>query len=223
MTTTVDIALTGKGQRYAAEMSAVADTTTTVDTGQKSNAFDILTLQVDRTSRKALATSIEALIDMLDDISPDPDLEETADDEPSLGWTSNGPQATSNLFLDGRGSAYDDREEENEHGGDINDEPQAGADGRTWEDDEHSLGWTVTASLTGDLKCFGSEGDLELELGTTEHVDQRKAVILVEGTWNTPDGEPDLGWGNNPGKGYQVGDTGDDRKGDDEREQPDHY
>ncbi|WP_366510470.1 hypothetical protein, partial [Mesorhizobium sp.] len=41
-------------------------------------------------SRKSLAGSIEALIDMLDDLSPDPDLEDSADDEPSLGWSADG-------------------------------------------------------------------------------------------------------------------------------------
>ncbi|MGX9055182.1 hypothetical protein [Mesorhizobium sp. 43Arga] len=58
---------------------------------------------------------------MLDDLSPDPDLEDEADLEPSLGWGERGPQATM-PWQDGRGSPYDDREEENEHGGDINDE-----------------------------------------------------------------------------------------------------
>ncbi|MET3597181.1 hypothetical protein ABID26_006605 [Mesorhizobium shonense] len=47
------------------------------------------------------------------------------------------------MFIDGRGSAYGDREAENEHGGHINDEPQAGGSGGTWEgDDEYPLGRT---------------------------------------------------------------------------------
>ncbi|WP_292340627.1 hypothetical protein [Mesorhizobium sp.] len=51
--------------------------------------------------------------------------------------------ASSSMFIDGRGSAYGDREAENEHGGHINDEPQAGGSGGTWEgDDEYPLGRT---------------------------------------------------------------------------------
>ncbi|TIQ85260.1 MAG: hypothetical protein E5X38_21255 [Mesorhizobium sp.] len=143
----MSVDLTKKGEAYAAAA-----------------ARETLTLIIDRSSRKELATSIEALIDMLDDLSPDPDLEDGADAEPWLGWTDRGPQASSNMFMDGRGSAYDDREAEDEHGGDINDEPQA--DG---SDDEHSLGWTEEGSQTGNLGCYGSEGDLEPDLGFVGH------------------------------------------------------
>ncbi|AZO75034.1 MAG: hypothetical protein E5V92_01890 [Mesorhizobium sp.] len=113
-----------------------------------------------------------ALITALDIMEADSeDLEDGADAEPWLGWTDRGPQTVSPVFLDGRGSAYDDREEENEHGGDINDEPQAGGSGgAAWEgDDEHSLGWTEEASQTGNLGCYGSEGDLEPDLGFVGH------------------------------------------------------
>ncbi|TIQ05740.1 hypothetical protein [Mesorhizobium sp.] len=106
-----------------------------------------------------------ALITALDLMEADAeDLEDGADAEPWLGWTDRGPQASSGIFLDGRGSAYDDREEENEHGGDINDELQADE-----SDDEHSLGWTEEGSQTGNLGCYGSEGDLEPELGFVGH------------------------------------------------------
>ncbi|MER8919490.1 hypothetical protein [Mesorhizobium sp. M0802] len=56
----------------------------------------------------AIATSIERLIDLLDAMSPDPDLEE------SLGWGYG-----SQLELHAQDG---EREEENEHGGDINDD-----------------------------------------------------------------------------------------------------
>ncbi|TIQ10993.1 hypothetical protein [Mesorhizobium sp.] len=106
-----------------------------------------------------------ALITALDLMEADAeDLEDGADAEPWLGWTDRGPQASSGIFLDGRGSAYDDREEENEHGGDINDELQADE-----SDDEHSLGWTEEGSQTGNLGCYGSEGDLEPDLGFVGH------------------------------------------------------
>ncbi|MER9171218.1 hypothetical protein NKI12_28610 [Mesorhizobium australicum] len=121
-----------------------------------------------------------ALITALDLMEADCDMEETADDEPSLGWTDRGPQATSNMFLDGRGSAYDDRE------GDTSD----------WEDgadDEHSLGWREDASLSGNLGCHGSEDDLEPSLGSTEHVDQRRSMVTTENDWHVLDGEQDAG------------------------------
>ncbi|WP_156752665.1 hypothetical protein [Mesorhizobium sp. WSM3873] len=97
------------------------------------------------------------------------DLEDGADAEPWLGWTDRGPQASSNMFMDGRGSAYDDREAEDEHGGDINDEPQADD-----SDDEHSLGWTEVASQTGNLGCYGSEGDLEEDIQDMPHDDDER-------------------------------------------------
>ncbi|CAN7695788.1 hypothetical protein [Mesorhizobium sp. LjNodule214] len=175
MTTTVDIAMTGKGQRYAAEKSNAFDTgalstsvdmSTVVDTDEESTQVDLLTLQIDRTSRKALATSIEVLIDMLDAISPDPDLEDTADDEPYLGWTAHGSNAGTTDDREGDDSDFEDSgdehdasatanwakgghwcedvEEENEHGGDILDEPHDGRD-----DDKPWLGWANATGQTG--------------------------------------------------------------------------
>jgi hypothetical protein len=164
-----DVELTKKAEAYVANVDA------------NLAATSLLTLHIDRTSWKSLAGSIEALIDMLDDLSPDPDLEP---------WLGDG----------------DDREDENEHAGDINDEPQADA-----SDDEHSLGWTEDASQSGNLGCFGSEGDLELELGTTEHVDQDVAGSVQEGLWLSPDGEPELGFvgiGTGWRKGEDVTDLG---------------
>ncbi|MDG4908145.1 hypothetical protein P9228_17085 [Mesorhizobium sp. WSM4898] len=106
-----------------------------------------------------------ALITALDLMEADSeDLEDGADAEPWLGWTDRGPQASSSICMDGRGSAYDDREAEDEHGGDINDEPQADD-----SDDEHSLGWTEEGSQTGTLGCYGTEGDLEPDLGFVGH------------------------------------------------------
>lgn len=60
--------------------------------------------------------------------------------------------------------SQDECEAENEHGGDVLDEPHDGRD-----DDEYELGWT-------------------------EHIDQRLAGKVEEGTWNHPEGEPDMGW-----------------------------
>lgn len=56
-----------------------------------------------------------------------------------------------------------------------------------------------------------------IELGWTEHIDQSKAGKVKEGTWNHPEGEPEMGW-SGVGTGWRDGDSMDDREGDDERE-----
>lgn len=48
-------------------------------------------LAVTPSMRLKLATTIENLIALLDEIEGDPDLEETGDLEPSIGWPEGGP------------------------------------------------------------------------------------------------------------------------------------
>lgn len=102
--------------------------------------------------RLELSTTIENLINMLDDLDGDPDLEPSlagvqgvsddregdegcwageADLEASLGWANSGSQYKLHASADGR-------EEENEHGGDIQDEPHDMLD---QGDNEPFLGW----------------------------------------------------------------------------------
>lgn len=102
------------------------------------------------TDRLSIATTIERLIDALDALEPDPDLEpwlgagddredDTSDDEPTMGSSNDhhggGSQANwaSGMFL------ADECEEENEHGGDIQDEPHDASDEGN---DEPTLGWS---------------------------------------------------------------------------------
>ncbi|MBB6407665.1 hypothetical protein [Mesorhizobium sangaii] len=74
-----DLNLTKKGEAYVA--------------ANYSQPEELLPpLLVDCQSRRSIADSIEKLIDMLDAMSPDPDLEDTGDDEPSLGWGHRGGQ-----------------------------------------------------------------------------------------------------------------------------------
>lgn len=66
-----------------------------------------------------ISEAIELLISMLDRLDPDPDLEEPGDLEPNLGW----PMGHGLVQLD-RNICHDHEvEQENEHGGDIQDEP----------------------------------------------------------------------------------------------------
>jgi hypothetical protein len=109
--------------------------------------------------RKRLEATIESLIALMDEIAGDPDLEETGDDEESLGWTERGPGS---LGSDGG----DDREaddSDDEDGGDS--EPTLGSIGsgsaglsQQWwaagagdereEDDDHEplMGWSERCS-----------------------------------------------------------------------------
>ncbi|TPN53979.1 hypothetical protein [Mesorhizobium sp. B1-1-7] len=126
------------------------------------------------TLRLQLATTIESLIALLDEIDGDSDVEATGDDEPSLGWNAAGqPGFTEDVEFDtgddedghdreptlGASNDYngsrnqtwsyqgssqqDECEVENEHGGDILDEPH------DEEDRESFLGWTEKCGQTG--------------------------------------------------------------------------
>lgn len=181
-----DLLLTKKAEAY------VAAATSSV-TEQVSDS-----LLVPLTNRKAIADSIERLIDMLDAMSPDPDLEpylgygddregdlsdwepdhdneEGADSEFSLGW-SEGQSQTGSLaggsyghegdlepdlgwthserlgryksswITDGEEDAGDDREMENEHGGNVTDEPH---DAQDEGDYEPTLGWGNRTGQSG--------------------------------------------------------------------------
>ncbi|MER9309777.1 hypothetical protein NKI51_10705 [Mesorhizobium australicum] len=143
------------------------------------------TLLVPLTDRKAIAASIERLIDVLDAMSPDPDLEDGADDEPSLGSNALGSyQAGTTDDREGDFADFEDSgdehdasastnwakgghwcedvEEENEHGGDILDEPHDDQG-----DAEPFLGWGNTTGQTGvgldgwnDIDTCGDYGGL---------------------------------------------------------------
>jgi hypothetical protein len=97
------------------------------------NAGGVFFVTLSPDDRAGIATTIERLINMLDTMDGDENLEETGDSEPSLGWPEY--RGLSQLATN---VPHDDREEENEHGGDINDEPH--------DDDELEpfLGWSET-------------------------------------------------------------------------------
>lgn len=76
--------------------------------------------------RARIEREIDRLIELLDAIDGDLDL------EPHLGWPEVGPDE---IAME---SSHDDREEEDEHGGDVVDEPH---DPEDEESDNQDLDW----------------------------------------------------------------------------------
>lgn len=71
--------------------------------------------------RREIEATVEHLIAILDRFDGDENVEDAGDYEPSLGWTE---REASCLHY----RSCDDREEENEHGGNILDEPHDESD-----------------------------------------------------------------------------------------------
>lgn len=92
-------------------------------------ADGVFFLMLDMRDRATIATSIERLIALLDALDGDENL------EPSLGGYSGDTEDREYQCEDE--GVEDDTEEENEHGGDIQDEPH---DARDEGDDEPNLG-----------------------------------------------------------------------------------
>lgn len=110
--------------------------------------------------RARVGAAIEALVDILDRLEPDPDLEADNDDEPSLGWCDGA--------YGRRYGGTDDREAEDEHDEDGGDsEPSLGAPERTQFRD----GWVPLSDGTMRPACNYSQvawaagGADDLELG----------------------------------------------------------
>lgn len=155
------IDLTRKGEAYAAAALAEAD--------------GVIFLVLDSRDRTTLAKTIDRLIGLLDEQDGDPDIEEQHDIEPALGWTGFGIGALngSGAVPDDRewdesdlertlgwenGSlpydqtrigqfGLDECENENEHGGDICDEPHDAIDEGN---DEPALGWSERCGMWND-------------------------------------------------------------------------
>lgn len=193
----------------------------------------------DQQDRLTLSTTIERLIDMLDQMDPDPDLEDGLDAEPG-SWA------------EGPGKVRDTGSDENlepslgapdrypgsfaspsgrsgvlhvENGGRNSQAKWAdgGSDDREHEnerepqhDEELSSGW----GNEGSQQVLTADDDGEPDLGWTEHIDQ----VRRNETANVflGDSEPDLGWAESHGKGI-VGEQNciDDREHEDEREKDD--
>lgn len=95
---------------------------------------------------EAHLAAVDALVAVLDAQTPDADLEDDGTGEPILGW----PDGTPGLgALDCASGGDDDREEENEHGGDVQDEPH---DEKEQADDEPNLGRSET--IDQSVACY---------------------------------------------------------------------
>lgn len=170
-----------------------------------------VTLTCKQGHRLSISATIERLIDMLDDMEPDCDLEDVADDEPWLGWPSAGQRAGSEMSVDG------DRESD-----DADAEPSLGAsENHPWalghgrhKDFAHS-GWYMAST---------AHGENEPSLGAPErHPTSRDAVYCGEVQPRSGILTHDRSCNQEE---WALGDvSGDDREHDDEREpdQDDEY
>lgn len=170
----------------------------------QANMPGVVVLSLNPKDRVELATTIERLINLLDAIDGDCDLEASADDEPSLGWTTSGSGmsvSTYKLDLDlerddsdkedtlgwGQGSQaflhvdqYDEAEEENEHGGDVQDEPHDRLDEGN---DEPFLGRLETIHQGPGTYSYGAD-DLRphaLAFDGSGYINARNALRKVNG------------------------------------------
>lgn len=122
-----------------------------------------------RAKRARIEREIDRLIGLLDAIDGDLDL------EPSLGWPEDGPDHLAENVT------QDDREQEDEHGGDVQDEPHDAIDEGN---DEPDLGWRNPGSgdeLPADWQqpddCFHSRAELSFD-----GRGNREAKRLLRGT-----------------------------------------
>lgn len=91
--------------------------------------------------RKRIEALIEDLVSLLDFIDGDEDREDGADDEPELGWPDSRLAGFGPWTLEPRACRrrLDECEVENEHGGDILDEPHDAIDEDTGVADEDGI------------------------------------------------------------------------------------
>lgn len=168
------IELTKKGEAYV----------------ERQTLAGVVNLTLDPKDRLQLSTTIEQLINMLDDLGPDADLEPDLDGEPWLGWTERGQGASDD----------DDREADaadleatalERHGKGFF---ASGADDNEYNgDDEPSLGGFSYGGggLEYDLEL--DTADAEPSLAATEVFNQDDAWHVNEDQWNIEDGERDAG------------------------------
>lgn len=148
-------------------------------------ADGVFFLTLAKGDRMSIATTVQRLIDMLDDLEPDPDL------EPSLGARERHGEGSQEYWAAGAATGvFDECEDVSEDEGAPN------------GDDEFTLGWSEVGSLRGDLSSgsYGHmDGESEPSIGWTEGVDQVRRLECAS-CW-VDDTEPDLGWAETHGKG----------------------
>jgi hypothetical protein len=117
------------------------------------------TLKRLRRLRQKAADEIDRLLKFLDASDLDPDLEETADNEPSLGWTIGIPQGAHCGGIDDLEAATEDDEN------DLCDEPSLGSVGEVHHDQTR---WAVGSR--SDLEVDGAESGIGDYDGLMEQV-----------------------------------------------------
>lgn len=199
-----------------------------------------LTLSVH--DRLGIATTIERLIGLLDEMDGDENLEpylagyhdldgdregdggtqgKDEDFEPSLGSVQWHPHSQENLAFGVRMPPSNDLRrtrdcsQESWASGSGDDREEECEDEGAQDDREYSLGWQDEGN---QALLRGGDGDYEADLGTTEEIDQLRRLEIAAGVMAGLD-EPCLGWAESAGKGI-VGQQNclDDREHVDERE-----
>lgn len=155
----------------------------------------------DPQTRRSIEDAIERLVALLDQFDGDPDFEPANDDEPSIGWTGNGPYptpigdqsvhnagdpATVDLELD---------ETDDESGGDA--EPSLGAPERHPYSAEHTTRDGAVRPRSGyhhhepgksqERWADGARGDHEREVD--EDIEQDHGEMPEDREWST---DPDV-------------------------------
>jgi hypothetical protein len=168
------VELTKKGEAYCAANAPLPDidlfelfgeepkTVSDLPALAEARGVFFLTLTRDRAS---IATTIERLIGMLDDMDPDPDLEDNGDLEPNIGWVSGDRPAR----------AFHDCEERELDGSDdedgADDEPTMG-----WSNDHHGGGDQTKIAEGCDASTDECEEELEPTMGWPENDGQGPVI-----------------------------------------------
>jgi hypothetical protein len=164
-----DVDLTKKGEAYVAAALAEAD--------------GVFFVTVDKKDRQSIATSIEKLINMLDDLSPDADLEpdddleEVGDLEPDSDGEATALERYGSGFV---ASGADDSEDN------VDLEPSVGGMGQYFDGG-------LQYDLEGECEDGATYVDAEPSLAATEAFNQDSAWHVPEDQWNIEDGELDAG------------------------------
>jgi hypothetical protein len=161
--------------------------------------------------RASIENEIERLIALLDDMEPDPDLEDNGDDEPWLGAQTRVPASWESPWGRSGVLTRDSVASQEEWATGVSDDREVECEGEGEAvDAEYSFGWQNEGSQAN----LSYPTEAEADLSTTEGMDQARRIIEIDG-WHVQDGEPDLGFVG-ISTGWRPGEVLDDREDENE-------